>query len=109
MAPLRFYVRDFAEFFVGGVLDQASVPHLRVAEQLLVIVNRTAGDAGCLEQAHPMIGSCRSEHRFHLGFERRAVLHPLLVCWKTRVLAPFRVSQSCGATRPDRLACSPDH
>jgi len=44
------------------------------------------------------------EHRLHLGFECGAVLHPLFVGRKSRVLAPFRVPEGRGTARPDRLA-----
>src|SRR6266851_4510322 len=50
-----------AQLRVGCVLDQTAVVHLRVAEHLLVIVDRAAGYAGRLEHGHPMIGGICGE------------------------------------------------
>src|SRR6266478_8519478 len=41
-------VRDLAQIRVARVLHEAAVAHLRVGEQLRVIVDRAARHAGCL-------------------------------------------------------------
>jgi hypothetical protein len=56
-----------------------------------------------------MIRGFRYKHRFHHTLQRRAILHPLPVGGKARVLAPFRVPERFGAALPDRLAGGADH
>jgi hypothetical protein len=97
-------VRDFAQFRIARVLNEAVVAHLRVGEHLCVVVDRPAGHSCRIEHADPVTGGFRCEHRCHLCLQCLAVLHPSLVGRKTRALAPLQVPQSLRTARPDRLS-----
>jgi hypothetical protein len=81
--------------------------HLRVGEHLRVIVDPTARHPGCFEDLDPVVGGLGRQHRVHQGLQRIAVGYAYLVGRKTRVLAPFRVPQHLGTTRPDRSPAVP--
>src|SRR5271165_5040996 len=58
-------MRDFAEFRVAGVLDEAAVAYLRVGEHLPVVIDRAARHAGGFEHRDPMPGGLCRQHRVH--------------------------------------------
>jgi len=82
---------------------------LRVGEHLCVIIDGAAGHAGRFEHFDPTRGGLRCQHYVHRGLQRITVRHARLIRRKTRVLAPFRVPQSLGTSRPDRFAGGTDH
>jgi hypothetical protein len=102
-------VRHLPQFRIARVLNKTAVTHLRVGEHLRVVVERAARHTGCFEHLDPVVGRFRRQHRVHRVLQRFTVRHARLVGRKTRVLAPFRVAQSLGTARPDRLAGRTDH
>src|SRR5215469_2473032 len=105
----RADMQQLTQFGIARVLHEAAVANLWIGEHLRVIVDWAAGHAGCLEHLDPVLGRCRRQDRFHLGFERYAIPHALPVGRKAWVVAPFGVPQSLGAALPDRLAGGSDH